>query len=77
MDRMEDADKELVKADNADALEKRIEEGLDVDAVDEDGRTPPQDQLCVLSFSTAHHLIHLDFACLEAHPNQKVSQYNS
>ena len=31
---MQDADKELVWADNADALERRIKEGIDIDAVD-------------------------------------------
>jgi hypothetical protein len=31
---MQDADKELVLADNVDALERRIKEGIDIDAVD-------------------------------------------
>lgn len=36
---MQNADEDLVEADNADALERRIKEGMDVNAVDEDGVT--------------------------------------
>jgi hypothetical protein len=36
---MQDADKELVLADNVDALERRIKEGMDVNAVDGNGWT--------------------------------------
>jgi hypothetical protein len=36
---MQWADKELVEADNADALEGRIQQGMDVNAEDGDGWT--------------------------------------
>jgi hypothetical protein len=35
----EESDEELVVADNADALERRMEEGMEVDAVDGNGYT--------------------------------------